>query len=171
MKSKNQTTIISLIVIVIGITLAYFYILTPKEVSPPKPDTKDIPKLVISTDKTIYEKGGIVKISIENRLDKSIWYIKKICPPSCCNLFKWENSEWKNLGDPIPCIQLTPPPGVTYSIESDELKTDEVITKQWDIKLGGKYAKSGSYRFSFYYGLNKDDPTSKTTYSNEFSIE
>lgn len=132
---------------------------------------KFIDDVSVVTDKTEYEQGETIKITIKNDLNKSIWYVKKLCPPSCCNLYKWENNEWKNLGDPMPCVQLTPPPsGKSYHFEADELKPEENITKQWNMKIATSFAESGKYRFSFYYGLSKESYTEKTIYSNEFRI-
>lgn len=129
-------------------------------------------KVTLATDKAEYRQVERITIIIKNTSDKSIWYIQEICPPSCCNLYKWEENQWKNLGDPMPCIQLVPPPpGKSYSIEPNELKSAGSITKQWDMAIGGKIAESGKYRFSFYYGLSKDNYTEKTIYSNEFIIK
>jgi len=128
-------------------------------------------EVTIATDKTEYEQGEIIKITVNNTSDKPIWYIKETCPPSCCNLYRWEENQWKNLNAPMPCNYLIPPPpGKSYSIEPDELKPMGSISKQWDMMLEGKISESGKYRFSFYYGSSKDNYTEKTVYSNEFTI-
>lgn len=135
---------------------------------------KKIEKVSITTDKTEYEQGGEIKITVKNNLDKSIWYVKKMCPSSCCNLFKLEDSEWKNLGNSIPCMVMDQlPSGTPYYFKADELKPGESITKQWESRAKwGKYVfGSGKYRFSFFYGLSKDNYTEKTIYSNEFTIK
>lgn len=124
--------------------------------------------VTITTDKTEYEQGETLNITVRNGLDKSIWYIKVTCLPSCCSLHRWENNKWENLGDPTPCIQLPLPPGTT--LESDELKPGESISKQWDT-MYGEFAKSERYRFSFHYGLSEDTYTEKTVYSPEFTIK
>lgn len=170
MVNKKLIIIISLLIIIIGIALVTILYFNSK-IPPQKPNTVTTPEITIYTDKTIYKKGEIVKINVENRLDKSIWYIKDACPPSCCNLFKWENTEWKNLGDPMSCIQVAQPPGKTFPIEANELKSMGSISKQWHMTVGREFAESGKYRFSFYYGSSRDDYTSKTIYSNEFSIK
>ena len=129
-------------------------------------------EVTITTNKTEYELGETITITVRNGSDKPIWYIKYACPPSCCNLFRWETNEWKNLGDPMPCIQVIPPPtGGPYFIKPHELKLGESIKKQWDMTIGRKSAEGGRYRFSFYYGLSKDSYTEKTIYSNEFTIK
>lgn len=125
-------------------------------------------QVAITTDKTEYEHGEITQITVKNNLDKPIWYIKEICPLSCCTLYKLENNEWKSLAVPFPCVQFTYPGGI---IEPDKLNPGEKIQKQWDMTLGNKVVESGKYKFSFYYGLTKDDYTKETIYSDEFTIE
>lgn len=129
-------------------------------------------EVTITTNKTEYGQGETIKITVRNALDKSIWYLKETCPSSCCNLFRWENNEWRNLGDPMPCRQVVPPPtGGLHFTQPDELKPEGSISKQWDMTVGGKVAESGKYRYSFFYGLSKDNFTEKIIYSNEFTIK
>lgn len=165
MNAKTKILIGVLIIGLIGGSgLFVLYILG---IIPPwRPGPPVLGTVSISTDKTEYEQGEGITITIKNTLDKSIWYIKETCPPSCCNLHKWENNEWKNLGDPMPCIQFTEP----HSIEPKELKPKGNITKQWGMKIGASFVESGKYKLSFYYGLSKDNFTEKTIYSNEFTI-
>lgn len=132
--------------------------------------------VTVMTDKTEYEQGEEIKTTVKNNSDKSIWYIKEICPSSCCNLQRWENNEWKNLGNPISCIQVIPPQsgessGRAFVVKPDELKPGEIIQKQWNMKIGGKFAENGKYKLSFYYVLTEDFYAEKTVYSNEFTIK
>jgi hypothetical protein len=129
-------------------------------------------EVTVTTDKAEYEQGETVEITVRNSLNKSIWYVKETCPSSCCNLFRWENNEWRNLGDPMPCIYVAlPPKGGPHFSQPAELKPEGSISKQWDMTIGGKLAESVKYRFSFYYGLTKDSYTEKTIYSNGFAIK
>lgn len=135
---------------------------------------KNTEDVTITTDKTEYEQGETVNITVRNGLDKSIWYIKEVCPSSCCNLYKWENNKWENLGDPIPCWSPPPPlPGESFlgGLKPDLLEPEAVITKQWDMTTRYGLAESGKYRFSFYYGLSENNFTEKTIYSPEFTIK
>lgn len=135
--------------------------------------------VTIATDKTEYGQGEVVEIIVRNGLDKPIWYIKEVCLPSCCNLYKWEDSEWKSLGNPMPCTQLTAPLRCIQSPEEpciievtpNELKPGESTRKQWGMMIWGELAESGKYQLSFYYGLSKKNYTEKTVYSNEFIIK
>lgn len=128
-----------------------------------------IPKQVtVTTDKTEYEQGETVKIMVRNGLDKSIWYIKEECDPSCCGLYEWKNDKWEFVENPMPCIQFTGP----HVKKPDELKLNEEIRRQWDMKVwGGEFAEGGRYKFSFHYGLTKNSYRENTIYSNEFTIK
>jgi len=127
--------------------------------------------VTIATDKTEYQQGEIIKIIVRNNLDKSIWYMKEMCPPSCCLLYKWENNEWKFVGIPFACFVFTGPGGIG---ELDKLKPGEEIRKEWNTKED-EFAEPGTYRFSFYYFLYRLIKYSKEniiySYSNEFIIK
>lgn len=175
--NKKISTLTAIVIIVLitllaGGILVWQYWETPKTTTPPV-EFPEVAKgqVVIATDKTKYGHGEIIKITIKNDLNKTIWYIKKFCPPSCCNLHKWENDQWINLGkNPISCSQITlPPQGIPSHFEPDELKAGESIEIQWNTEIG-LFVKSGKYKLSFYYGLDKDNYTEKTIYSNEFTI-
>ena len=132
--------------------------------------------VTITTDKKEYQQGEIVKITIKNNLDKPIWYIKEICDPSCCALYKWENNEWKFVKVPFPCAVFTPPPpGMKrWTIIPDKLNPGEEIRKEWNTEKD-EFIEPGTYRFSFFYGLTKDfyyrKNREKIIYSNEFIIK
>ncbi len=161
--------IIIIVVILVGGILAWKYFgISEETITPIELPEVSKGEVLITTDKTEYEQGEIIQITVKNNLDKPIWYIKEICPLSCCALHKLENNEWKSLGIPFPCIQFTYPGG---SIEPYRLNSGEELKKQLDTKAQDEFAGGGKYRLSFYYGLNKDNYTEKTIYSNEFTIK
>lgn len=166
--------IIFILVAIVGGGILYCYLKSPKYEAPPvKIPTGPEKQVTMTTDKIEYEeKGETIKIVIRNDSEKPIWYVKQDCPPSCCNLYKWENNEWKNIGNPMFCIVVaTHPSGEPYPIRIDELKPGESIEERWDMMERPKLAESGKYRFSFYYGLTQDNYAEKTIYSNEFTIK
>lgn len=169
----TKTKILIRILIIGLISVGIVFVLYMLGITPiAKPGPPILGEVIIFTDKTNYEQGEVITVTIKNTLDKSIWYIKEICPPSCCNLYKWEENQWINLNNPMHCVQLVPlPSGKPYPIKPDELKSMGSISKQWDMTIEGKIVESGKYRFSFYYGLAKDFYTEKIIYSNEFTIK
>ena len=66
--------------------------------------------LDMTTDRVRYKKGDKITLQVTNLMKNSIWYIKNICPPSCCYLYRYENEQWKNMGNPMPCTQFIQPP-------------------------------------------------------------
>jgi hypothetical protein len=129
-------------------------------------------ELVITTNQREYKRDEIIIIQIMNLMGNSVWYMKDICPISCCNLYRYDNDKWENIGNPMPCTQLVPPPsGIVSNVKPAELKPKESISIQWNMKMGRKSVENGKYRFSFYYGLAEDSYTEKTICSNEFLIK
>lgn len=126
------------------------------------------PAVTITTDKTEYEQGEEIEITIRNGLDKPIWYMEEGCP-SCCGLYKWEDNKWKSLGPIRFCIMYTWP----YIPKPDKLRSGKEIEIKWNMKMPGEeeFIRSGIYKFSFSFGLTKDSHNEKIAYSNEFIIK
>src|SRR3990172_10770797 len=112
MSKLSKINLMFTLSIVLIIFLGYFAVLSAQldnsqeeiaELKEPKE------KLTITTNQAVYNKDEIIVIEIKNLSEKSVWYIKDICPPSCCYLYRYENDQWKNLGNPMPCVQLVPP--------------------------------------------------------------
>lgn len=168
---KNLVLIVIIIVILVISVSVWYYIKTNKITSPP-PEDDNATYISIATDKTQYEQGEIVKIKIENKLNESIWYTKDLCPISCCNLSQYKNDKWETSGNPIHCLTVAlPPSGKIPEVKPAELKINESIEVEWDMKMGRKSVESGRYKFSFSYGLDKNNFTEESSYSNDFMIQ
>ena len=134
----------------------------------------------ITTDKTEYRQGEIVKITVRNNLDKSIWYTD-------FGVYPWwklevrENKEWKSIKLLLPtltkygeeCIAFPPPQSIEEVLK--ELKTNRGVTTAWNLRYckdsTPSFIESGNYRLAFTYGLTTDSYAEKTVYSNEFIIK
>ncbi len=168
---------------------------TPKQITLPISDKSNKSGVIISTDKTKYDKGEIIKIVVNNKLDTSILYYSgggKFWGIEYFKDDKWINPAYesgggfqlteKNLGDSC-YIAL-------YERESpSEFKPQTNLSSQWNQKicpLGTaspaeprivKYIGGGQYRLTFTYGfeISSDDPYKlsgfKTVYSNSFTIK
>ena len=168
---------------------------TPKQITPPISDKSNKSGVIISTDKTKYDKGEIVKIIVNNKLDMSILYYSggdKFWGIEYLKDDKWINPAYesgggfqlteKNLGDSC-YIAL-------YERESpSEFKPQTNLSSQWNQKICPfgtaspaeprivKYIGGGQYRLTFTYGFetSSDDPYKlsdfKTVYSNSFTIK
>lgn len=150
--------------------------------------------VVVSTDKTEYNKGEIIKVTIKNNLATSILYSKD--GDRFWDVEYFENGEWTNSDHAAigGGFQLT-----EEDVGEDcyilfyergfpvELKPGETLSDQWNQKIcpykSSPYkpstvtlAKSGQYRFTFTYGfeISSDDPfrisDPKIVYSNSFTI-
>ena len=148
----------------------------------------------ITTDKTIYDKGEIIKIVVNNGLDKPILYSSwgdRFWGIEYFEDDKWINPTYKEGG-----FQLTEENiGNTCNIVlyersvPEELTSQSNLTSQWNQKicLFGteepdksnivRYMESGKYRLVFFYGfeISSNDPfiilESKAVYSDEFIIK
>jgi len=128
-------------------------------------------QVIITTDKTEYDQGETIKISVKNNLDKPIWYRRQIPLefPPFWELEKFEENKWKTVYFYLPvqekekeiCI-LRFHERPTWYI--DELKPNSKISYQWNQKvcIGDKdngsepeFIQKGRYRFAFRFGLRK----------------
>jgi len=195
MQNNKILIVVLLILTISGLALVSFYISKPKQIAPIKPEVKPAPAVTISTDKTSYNQGEVINISITNTLATSILYCQG--GDSFWGIEYFNEGEWKNpglekdggfqlteneIGDRcnIALFERIPPP---------ELKSQSSISSQWNQKIcpfkvtspGApnivKYIEGNKYRLTFCYGfeVTPDDPYSlndlKTIYSNSFTIK
>jgi len=110
-------------------------------------------EIIVTTDKTIYKQGEIVKITVKNNLNKPIWYAKKIT----CGSSSWilENC----LGKEIPYYQTCL--WVTYQHDFTKLNPGEILTREWNGMILDledyefKLAESGCYKIVFPYSMKE----------------
>ncbi len=190
---KLVITILSAIVI-IGIGLIIFYTSRPKQITPPISDNSNKSGVIISTDKIEYDKGEIIKIVVNNKLDTSILYYSD--GDRFWGIEYFKDNKWidpgyeegggfqlteENIGDAcyIALYERMPPV---------ELKSGVSISHQWNQKICPfgtaspaeprivGYIEGGQYRLTFTYGfeISSDDPYRlsdfQTIYSNSFTI-
>jgi len=168
---------------------------TPKQITPSIPNNSNKFNVIISTDKTEYDKGEIIRVAVNNKLSTFILYSSggdRFWGIEYFDNGKWVNPPYdegggfqlteKNIGDTcyIALYERMPPV---------ELKSGASISHQWNQKICPfgtaspaeprivKYIGSGQYRLTFTYGFktSSDDPYKlsdfKTVYSNSFTIK
>lgn len=149
----------------------------------------------IATDKAIYEQGEIIKIVVNNELDKSILYSGS--GDRFQGIEYFEEDEWINPAyEEDGGFQLTEENmGDVCNIAlyerayPEELTSRSNLTTEWNQKICPftenpyiyksivRYIESGKYRLVFHYGfeISGSDPFQilklETVYSNEFSIK
>ena len=191
---KLVITILSAIVI-IGIGLIIFYTSRSKQITPPISDNSNKSGVIISTDKAEYNKGEVIKIVVNNNLDKSILYSSG--GDKFWGIENYKENKWldpgleagggfqlteENIGDACYYIALY------ERMPPVELKSGVSISHQWNQKicpLGTAspaeprivgYIEGGQYRLTFTHGfkISSDDPYRlsdfQTIYSNSFTI-
>lgn len=140
--------------------------------------------VTITTDKTEYKQGEVIKITVMNNSDRSIWYYDSGCYP-WWELEAKEGRNWqsKKITPPIltkfgeECISCPPPKNLEELIF--EMKPKFKISNTWNLRnceiISGKLnlvsIKPGAYRVSFCYGFTKDSYREKIIYSNEFIVK
>ena len=186
-------TIIVLLTLLVEALMIYQYKLLFEEISTPPvffsfPSVKTV---IVTTDKTEYEQGEIVEITVKNNLDKSIWYVGNL--PSefpWWDFEKLENGIWEEISIVEPLMENGKEECVLIlyeqmSIEEliTELKTNSRVVDEWDFENcypdfeEDKFIDSGTYRFSFIYSPDREIflegryDELKTIYSNEFTIK
>ena len=168
---------------------------TNPEVQPSVANKPNSSSVIISIDKTKYDKGENIKIVVNNKLDTPILYSSggdKFWGIEYFKEGKWINPAYEeggsfqltedNIGDTchIKLYERMPP---------TELKSEAALSSQWDQKICPfgttspaepkivRYIKGGQYRFIFQYGfeISDDDPyilsNFKTVYSDSFTIK
>ena len=151
-------------------------------------------EVTIATDKTEYEQGELIKITVRNDLDVPILYYDS---ERFWGIEYLEDEEWKNLAyERGGGFQLTKEDindicyiGLDERMPPVEMKSYSTLSQQWNQRicpfgegdLGEprfvEYIGTGRYRLIFYYGfeISNEDPhktsNQKTIYSNEFTIK
>lgn len=193
--NKKLIIIILLGIVIIGIGLLISYISRPKQIVPPISDKSNKSGVIISTDKTECNKGEIIKIVVNNKLNTPILYYSgggRFWGIEYFKDDKWTDPSYKEGGG----FQLTEEKiGDTCNIAfyermpPTELKSESSLSSQWSQKICPfgttgpaeprivRYIESGQYRLTFIYGfeISSEDPykikDQKTIYSNEFTIK
>lgn len=155
-------------------------------------------QVTITTDKTEYEQGEIIKITVKNNLDKSIWDFGNCGGKRWWGVQKFENNSWEDVLFSKPDIIEEEIGGyraykqtcdfiVCEKEENSELKPNTEINDEWSLtatcewplqpigvpKTNPKNIEEGTYRVFITYGLAKDFNSSEAEiiYSNEFTIK
>jgi hypothetical protein len=153
-----------------------------------------IQEVTITTDKTEYEQGELIKITVRNGLDVPILYYdnERFWGIEYLEDEEWKNPEYERGGG----FQLTKENinDICYirlyeRIPPVEMKSYSTLLQQWNQRICPfgegdpgeprfvKYIGTGRYRLIFYYGfeISNEDPykisNQKTIYSNEFTIK
>lgn len=120
----------------------------------------------IFTDKTIYNQGEMIKITLKNNTTKSIFYNKI----ATCGLYfeeiqKQENSKWTGAIWDFPCLEMW-----KESNEIVELKPKQEDSISRKYSIGENYIGGGIFRFSFKYRTTKENQEENIIYSNKITI-
>ena len=142
--------------------------------------TKTDREVTITTDKTEYDQGETIKVTLENNLNESI-YSYGLFQFGCGALYLQRedlSGNWKDV-DTFICPVPMPPPVIEY--KAGEKKSYCFNQKiDYEEKV---LAEPGRYRFKFIYYIECEPQDSdrslficpsenkKTIYSNEFIIE
>lgn len=134
---------------------------------PPKPKNQ----VVVSTDKTSYEQGNALRITVKNNLSQPIYYFWQ---DTFWGLEKRENGTWKNVNQSggeaviLPTISLDGKEDCILRlyerISPAKLTPGSKIVQEWaqkicDFDIHGKktadpaYLNPGTYRVKFTYSL------------------
>jgi len=176
-------------VIFVGIAIYLYLKFLPTTIPQVPPATSDT--LVLSTGKSEYTQGDIIKISLRNELKNSIWYSSG-CRSSFWELQKLEQGEWKEINiffpttengkqvcvpimcEPMDPLELKPGEEVSYNWNSSEMC-------EWPFgaigvpKVELKPVTQGAYRVAVEYLTepltNPGFRDAAVVYSNEFTIK
>lgn len=124
--------------------------------------------VILTTDKTEYEKGKEVNVTITNNLKESIWYPFGDYTNNFA-LFGYNSSGWSQ----VPVLPFILPPERWSDPEIIELKSGELGILEHN-PLGWVSESSlifDKYKLRFYYKLSKDSEESVSADSNEFIIK
>jgi len=144
-------------------------------------------KITLTTDKTEYEQGEKIKVTIENNLNQNIWYYgteEYAALYSCLEDYRYalkiqklakSKDIWNDVKAHYNCCFM-----ICYvkAPELKELNPKEKIFGIWNQKISnskarivGKLAEPGKYRFVFVYYLSNNTNYPNYVYSNEFTIK
>ena len=127
-------------------------------------------EVTITTDKTEYEQGEMVKITVKNNLDKSIWYYEW-SEFNCADSFfleKKENGEYKYFS--IPGLRKTPTKPVELKPNLEKVYRLNLSKLKEQCEGFSPEFSAGIYRLGFRYGFSIEEHWSEKDYSNEFLI-
>ena len=181
-----STVVILIIVVIILIIIWYFFwrAIEPINQNTNQPVNKDV---TIKTDKTEYQRGEEVKITITNNTDQEIYFrLGFIEPFTSFYLEQYKNGKWDTYRDAYGAAELpidyTPnswlkeativKPNEKYEHswyggkgEYQEQKIELVDPGKYRIKLGYYYKQSNEINWEEFNSLKQ------STYSNEFTLE
>lgn len=127
---------------------------------------KPIQEVTITTDKTKYNQGDIIKAVIRNNLNTSIWYIPDDCPTEPLNVYKFINNNWKQVHFATRALCRL----IRHHIEIKPGTVKDISYEYWK-----GFFKPGKYKIGFEYGLIKPEGRKlidkSVVYSNEFTIK
>lgn len=141
--------------------------------------TKKTQEVTIATDKTEYEQGEVIKLTVKNNFDKSIWYWAK----NKCKTYPAESAMRaveRSMGDiwllyfPAQCPQESVKPIYT------ELKPKELVILEFKYKhfLTGSVRGEFLSKYKIVMWFSKEEPKEEIgsspeieSYSNEFIIK
>jgi len=148
--------------------------------------SKFVPNVVVFTDKTEYEQGEKIKVTIENNLNQNIWYYgteEYAALYSCLEDYHYalkvqklakSKGIWNDVKAHYNCCFMK---CYVKAPELKELKPKEKIFGEWNQKVSNskagidvKLAEHGKYRFVFIYYLSNNNYPNYV-YSNEFTIK
>ncbi len=193
--NKKLIIIILLGIVIIGIGLLVFNILRPKQITPPISNNSNKSGVIISTDRTEYDKGEIIKIVVNNKLNTSILYYSG--GDRFWGIEYFKNNKWIDPGyEEGGGFQLTEEDigaacyiALYERMPPIELKSGDSISHQWNQKICPfgtvspaepkivRHIEGGQYRLTFTYGFetSSDDPYKlsafQTIYSDSFTIK
>ena len=144
-------------------------------------------EVIVTTDKTEYDRGETVKITARNNLDTSIYYISDNCDPGYFDPERLKDNNWEKV-EKISCVVFgarselgTNVPSeqggdIDFPLRREVIDPDGELNQDWEpLKRtgldGATYIETGTYRISFSYGLIETTYNEKTVYSNEFTIK
>jgi hypothetical protein len=141
--------------------------------TPQPTKVSDAEGVIVTTDKTEYERGEVIKISVRNNLNVPLWYAQEV---ECGSSF-WSLNDCDNVEVPyhVPCAWVVPQHDFT------KLNPGETLEGSWDTKGEGmrfEPAEPGCYKIVFPYSLEEKKPMSDgwygdriEVYSNEFAVK
>lgn len=172
--NKKISTPLGIILIVLAALLvgilAWQCWLVPEYGVPPIRISKPGKQVTITTDKTEDEQGEKVKIRLENKSDKSIWYCQW-SEFSCADAFFLEKKNGKFKYFNIPGLRKTPTQPVELKPNLERIYQLSLNKLKEQCKDFSPKFSAGVYRLGFYYSFKQGKSYDRTIYSNEFTIK
>lgn len=129
---------------------------------------------ILSVDKAEYERGEMVRISLKNNSDKTIFFARKTGCDLLNNIEKETDGVWKNVNSEVSlenslseyqlkCFDAisyndfqyseTEPRSAVFRVELDPGETYEDL---WDLTINNKFIGEGKYKIGYSYGFSQD---------------